>query len=126
MTELNEKLFNEVSQSLKMVFDLTSRIDERIKFLIDSNQASNEKIEKIIERQEAFNSRLSILENKNGVKHEVEQLKQDVKEIELKINTLEINTNIQANKWKLIIDLVFKVVVVVTGGIILWQLGFKN
>jgi uncharacterized protein YhaN len=126
-----EEKFKEVNDSLKLVFEMTARIDERMKVLIESNNESKDRIEKLYENQMTLINRIAILENKNGTQL-ITDLKNDVNIIDGKIEHLSerlvhvekemMQTN---NKWSSIVDFIFKVGVVVIGSIILWKLGLK-
>jgi len=128
---MEESFYKEVNDSLKLVFDITSRIDERMKILIENNIESKSKIEKLYEQQMTLLNRVVVVENKNSSQF-ISNLENDINIIEGKIEHLsemlinvknEINQN--NNKWATIIDFIFKVGVVVTGSIILWKLGLK-
>ena len=127
MPEINDQFYKEVSDSIKLVFDLTSRIDERVKHLVEQHSDSNQRIERLVERQEDIFSRISVLENKNGngYKEDIIELKKNVHIMEIKMSSLELQTNQHENKWQKIIDFVFKVSVAVVVAIIVWKIGLK-
>jgi len=128
---MNDKYYEEFSSSLKLVFDLTSRIDERIKTLVEDNNESKTKLEKLADAQNDFLSRVIILENKNGAR-EIAELKNDINSVEGQLNRLiirmadvEKDTKHHATKWSNISDFLFKIGVAIIGGLILWKLGIK-
>jgi chromosome segregation ATPase len=131
--KMDDPFYKEVSESLKLVFDLTSRIDERMKILIESNNDYKEKIEKLsVQHGEAI-MRISILENKasskelDSVKVEADLEKVEEKMIHLtdRMSDVEKDIKSHSNKWSSMVDFIFKVGVIVIGGIILWKLGLK-
>jgi uncharacterized protein YhaN len=126
-----EEKFREVNDSLKLVFEMTARIDERMKVLIESNSESKDRIEKLYENQMTLINRIAILENKNSTEL-ITDLKNDVNIIDGKIEHLserlihvEKEMAQTTNKWSSVVDFIFKVGVVVIGSIILWKLGLK-
>lgn len=126
-----EEKFKEVNDSLKMVFEMTTRIDERMKVLIESNNESKDKIEKLYENQMTLINRIAVLENKNSTQL-ITDLKNDVNIIDGKVEHLSerlVHVEKEAiqtsNKWSSIVDFIFKIGVVVIGSIILWKLGLK-
>lgn len=136
MSEMNEQLYRQVSDSIKLVFDLTSRMDERVKMLVGQHNKVNQKIEKLMERQENHLTRVSVLEaakEDNNLKEDVQEMEKNIKEIakkqhELitKISALEINNTSHDNKWKLLGDFIFKLCMTVIAAIIAWRLGISQ
>lgn len=123
----SDQLYQQVSESIKLVFDLTSRIDERVKILVEQHNDANQKIERLIERHENILSRISVLENKNGngMREDMNELKKDHRSLEVKVAALEIGQNQHENKWKVASDFAFKVIVTLICGVIAWKLGIK-
>lgn len=128
---MEENFYREMNDSLKLVFDITSRIDERMKVLVESNNESKDKIEKLYDQQMAILNRITVVENRNSTQL-INDLKNDVKIMDSKVEHLserlihvekELSQN--SNKWASVIDFIFKVGVVVIGSIILWKLGIK-
>lgn len=119
--------YKEVSDSIKLVFDLTSRIDERVKHLVEQHNEANQRIEKLMERHENILSRISVLENKNGngIKEDITELKKDFHTIEIKIAALEMQTSRHENKWQTVGDFIFKIAVAVIGAVIVWKITLK-
>ena len=127
MPEKNDIAYKEVSDSIKLVFDLTSRIDERVKHLVEQHNEANQRIEKLMERHENILSRISVLENKNGhsMKEDISDLQKLVHTMEIKLSALELQTTRHENKWQTIGDFIFKVAVAVVGAVIVWKLALK-
>jgi predicted nuclease with TOPRIM domain len=128
---MEEKFYREVNDSLKMVFDITSRIDERMKVLVENNIDLRDKIEKLYDQHVAILNRLVVLENKNSLQV-LGDLKTDINSLESKFENMSgrlihVEKEVTQNnsKWTNIVDFIFKLGVVVIGGIILWKLGLK-
>jgi TolA-binding protein len=130
MPSVTDHFYQQVSESVKLVFDLTSRIDERVKMLVEQHNDSNQRIEKIVERHENFSSRITVLENKNGnnldeIKKTLKDTEKTLRELEIKVAALQIHSGQHESKFKTAGDFVFKIVVAVIGGYIVWKLGIK-
>lgn len=135
MDNIQKNLYLELNESLKLVFDITSRIDERTKILIENNTESKMKIEKLHEQQLEIISRITVLENKNyaqsnaqaiiDMKNELAILEGKVEHLSERCIHIEKDFNQASSKWAGVIDFIFKVGVVVIGSIILWKLGIK-
>jgi hypothetical protein len=131
MEESMENRIMELNESLKLVFDITSRIDERMKILIENNNDSKERIEKLFDQQIILLNRITILENKNSAQM-VTELKNELTILENKVDHLsdrcihvEKEVNQQGNKWTTLLDFTFKIGVMLIGSIILWKIGLK-
>ncbi len=131
MDGMEKNFCKDVNDSLKLVFDITSRIDERMKILIENNNDSKDKIDKLYDHQSSLINRIIILENKNHAQS-ITDIKTDLKILDEKVTHLtdrcvhvEREVNQTKNKWASIVDFVFKIGVVVIGSIILWKLGIK-
>lgn len=124
---MDNKFYQEVSEALKSVSDITSRIDERMKILIENNNESRERIEKLMESQNTMFTRVGILETKNGseLKSDFKNLEQKVNFLSTKIDIMEKDFNHHSNNWKSIADFVFKVGVILVSGFLLWKFGLK-
>lgn len=127
MTEVTEQLYQEVSNSIKLVFDLTSRIDERVKMLVEQHNDANQRIEKLMERSENVFTRISVLENKMGtnMQEQIQDLREEINDLKVKTSALEIHTTRHENKWQTLADFVFKVAVTLVGLLLAYRLGVK-
>ena len=149
---MSEQFYSQVSESIKLVFDLTSRIDERVKILVEHQKTSDERIEKLLSTQNELLSRVAILESRNiavnpvereeltnivqrlavleshgkPVKKEIDDLEDKVQELELKTETLSLRTASSESKWSKIIDFCLKLAWVLLAGYILYKLGFPD
>lgn len=96
---LTEQFFGQVSESLQLVFDLTSRIDERVKMIIEKQKEIDEQIEKLIIMQHS---------------------------LELKTETLNNRVGINDNRWARIVDSIWKLSIVIVASIVLYKLGIQH
>ena len=133
--------YDKVSESIKLIFDLTSRIDERVKILVEQHNETHQRIEKIHERYEGMMNRIVVLENKNGseLKHAIADLKsmlnnidnqkdaleKRIRDNEVKLAALEIYNTQHMGKWKLVGDFIFKVVMLGLGAFLTWKVTSK-
>ena len=138
MEENYLKQVQEVNEAIKLLSELTSRIDERTKILVENNTESKFRIEKLFDSQTLMLSRVGVVENKIGVlesrnnNSSLAEIKKDLKMMENEIDVLsdrllhvEKEVGSQSNKWSNLIDFVFKVSQIVIGAIILWKIGVK-
>ncbi len=123
MPDKNDQFYREISESIKVIFDVVSRLDERLKILVEQHSEVNQRIEKIIERHENIMSRLGILENSPNMRTDVSEIKKDMKAMEIDISAIKIHNAGHDNKWKLTMDFIIKTVLIVIGAVIAWKLG---
>lgn len=143
-TAIAEQFFSQVSESIQLVFDLTSRIDERVKMLIERQNELDTKIEKLFNAQQNILNRLSIIEAKEypQLKEDLINVKQSISRIlknendlnnaEDRISTLETKMEILTirlgnydNRWMLVFDAIWKIALMVAAGYILFKLGLQ-
>lgn len=145
---LAEQFYSQVSESIKLVFDLTSRIDERVKMLIERQDGLDDRLDKLIDMQQGLLNRVVILESKDvsGVKtdmqdiakritvietqespmrRDIEELKQKMHLMELRGETLMLKNQHQEGKWKTVSDFAFKIIVALAGGFMLFKFGWN-
>lgn len=146
---ITEQFYSQVSESIKLVCDLTSRTDERIKILMERLAENEDRIARLLELLNTWQSRVLILESKdmsslkievhdidrrlsvvensgtNFAKTEIEALKIKMQSVEFEINKLSSNSEYNANKYNKIIDFIMRLIVPVLLGYILWRLGLQ-
>ncbi len=93
---ITEQFYVQVPESIKLLFDLTSRVDERVKILIQTN-------EKLEEELKITTIRMQQLENK------VE-----------KMESFKTSTE---GKFKLVLDIFWKIAIIVAGSFIVYKMG---
>lgn len=121
---LVEHFYSQVSESIKSVFDLTSRVDERVKMLMVRQDNLDEQMEKIAELVQPFTHRIAALESKD-FEEELKLMRQRLQVLEIKIETINIKTLQQESRWAQIIDVIFKLAVMLVGGFLLFKLGWQ-
>lgn len=130
-----EQFYAQVSESIKLVFDLTSRIDERVKMLVERQNSLDERLDKFMEHQHTMTQRLTILETKDvtsetkkeleEVKNKVEELKTKLQVMELRIEGIQLKTTHHDTRMNQVFDWVLKVLFMILGGYLLYKMGFQ-
>ncbi len=119
--------YSQVSESMKSLFNLTTRIDERVLSLMKSQEQINEKLDVNAEKSSQLESRVSVLESKNGVelKHEIEKVKEDIQDLKLKLQSVEGLHKKQEGRWKTFLNLGLQLVWVIIVAYILYKLNLQ-
>ncbi len=142
-----EQFYSQVSESIKLVFDLTSRIDERVKMLMEQQKESDKQIRQLIGLHNELIARVSVLESRDvssirnevqAISHrlavleaqctqeEVDVLEKKIQTLELKTETLALRTDSTEGKWAKVIDFALKLGWAILAGYILYRLGFPE
>lgn len=120
---------DKLEESVKLIFDLTSRIDERVKMLVEKQGESDEKIEKIMDLQQSTIQRVAILEisqdTQNEMQKEIDDIDNKLQIIELKCEKLQMRSTQQDTTMNRIFEWVLKILFMVVGGLILFKLGLQ-
>jgi len=118
--------YAEVSQSIKSIFDLTSRIDERVKLIMRKQDQMEEKLDERLANIHELEGRLRLVEsNKEDIEKEVESLRDTVHNMELGLQAVEIQTEGHEGKWKTIISFAVQIAWVILAAYLLMKLGIQ-
>lgn len=146
---LAAQFYSQVSESIKGVFDLSSRIDERVKMLIERQGEWEDRVSRLIDMQQALINRVTILESidisslKSEIyelnkkiailqayepdrKRNLEEIQEKMQELELKAEGLTYRAGTHERGWNRMIDLAFKLVIMLAGGYLLWKLNIPT
>lgn len=122
---------------LQSVMDVTSRIDERVKILIENNKNLKEEIDKVNESYRQVISKVVILEERDVkniildcvvIKEKINLLQLEQKklaELSSDISVLQQKLKVIDNFWIKIFDSVWKLMLTIIAGYILYKLGFQ-
>jgi len=145
-TAIAEQFFGQVSESIQLVFDLTSRIDERVKMLIERQKEIDDQIEKLLEMQQSVIHRLTHLEAKDigsvqedlhilsekvaiiasdDPEEEIKDLKVKVHDLQIKVESINLRVGNHDNRWTRIFDYLWRFGLMLIAGYILYKLGFQ-
>lgn len=136
MNEIKE-FYKETSESFKVIFDLTSRIDERIKFMIEKYENLENEISETKRNHLALSSIVESFKNKNEAqclifKHDTEEYSAETIDFKKQIKDLEDSVkklnNVQENKIKwapAVSDLVFKIIYGVVIAYLFWRFNLS-
>ena len=108
---MSDEYYTQVSESIRSVLELTTRVDERVAYLIKQQDEVESKLADHIENHRELNTRVSILESQNGeaIKKHVQDLNRNIHEIEMKIRMIEKDSQRNEGRWKIIANFVLNV-----------------
>lgn len=124
MSDISEQFFTQVSESIKSVFNLTSRIDERVKMIHEKQQEMDKKFSRLIESQGTLNSRVSVLESTSETE-EIQNLEKTVHNMELMLKEVELKSAGNTGKWDVAADFGLKILWAIVAAAAIYYMGFK-
>ena len=124
MSDISEQFFTQVSESIKSVFNLTSRIDERVKMIHEKQQEMDKKFSRLIESQGTLNSRVSVLESTSETE-EIQDLEKTVHNMELILKEVELKSAGNTGKWAVAADFGIKILWALVAAAAIYYMGFK-
>jgi predicted nuclease with TOPRIM domain len=124
MSDISEQFFTQVSESIKSVFNLTSRIDERVKMIHEKQQEMDKKFSRLIESLGTLNSRVSVLESTSETE-EIQDLEKTVHNMELILKEVELKSAGNTGKWAVAADFGIKILWALVAAAAIYYMGFK-
>jgi uncharacterized protein (DUF3084 family) len=118
----------QVSESIRSLFELTSRIDERVKLLTETYSKAESKFDTIMKSQQELLQRVTALESKNGteLKKTVGDIEERLRKIEIHIQSVEYIAKGSQNKWDKAIEHGMKILVAIAATILIYKLGMSG
>jgi predicted HAD superfamily phosphohydrolase len=118
----------QISDSIRSLFELTSRIDERVKLLTETYSKTDVKFDMIVKSQQELLQRVTALESKNGseLKKTVYDLEERLREIEIHIQSIEYIAKGSQNKWDKAIEYGMKILVAIAATVLIYKLGMSG
>lgn len=102
---LSPEFFAQVSESIKSVFDITSRIDERVKIIMEKQTDVDRRLQQAMEYINTITSRVIVLESRDerAVKDQVERAANRLIELEKQFEIMKLQQAGSEGKWKQVI-----------------------
>lgn len=99
--EVVEKFYGQVSESIKSLFDLSSRIDERVKNLITTDNQTNVNIHRLADDVRNIQQRLAVIESRDFISlmEQVGEIEKKSAIIDRRLSQLEKDIG-HLNQWK--------------------------
>lgn len=125
----DENLTPSASESIKVIYELVTRIDERVKTLIKEHDELSNILEAQKERQSNANTRITILETQNTddtlsrICAEVSRIDGQLTEIKGRIQLVEISSQGSEKKWNTAVTYFIQMLWLVLAGWLLYKLG---
>jgi chromosome segregation ATPase len=132
---LGEQYYNQVSESIRNVFELTTRIDERVQLMMKKQEELERKIDVPVTLANAINNRVSVLESKTtthletairSLEGQLSDAENFIRSLESKVQNLEGDTSRSGERWKQLSGAVIQLVWVVVAAYVLYKLNLQS
>lgn len=118
----------QVSESIKSLFDLTTRIDERVKHMQTAQQEMQAKIDNQLKADHDMDGRLQVMETKlqslNGGASD--EMKDRIRDIETEMALLKQVVSKSESRWEKIVRVVVQLGWIIVAAWALTQLGLQT
>lgn len=142
-----EKSYNQMTESIQGLLDITSRVDERVKLMMQKQEILEAKIDKSIHYYNELKTKVSILESKElpeQLSENIDKLREDVRDMQLKMQTMDAHQDKSThglelrlqkledvvtrreNTWGKIVDNFFKVGFIILASYVLYKMGIQS
>lgn len=125
-TDSNESrgYYMQVTESIKSVFDLTSRIDERVKLIMKKQDEFDKKLDDRFADVNEIKTRLRLLEA-NSDEDVVDELKQNFHKAEVRMQAIEMTQGGAEGRWKTFVNFAIQIAWVLLAAWLLLKLGLQ-
>lgn len=126
--QTKDQYYDQVAESIKDLFELSTRIDERVQFLTKKTDELENKSVLHFKAAGEANTKIAVLESKNGDKlqESINKLDTSLRAIELKVQALEGSSQSTENRWKTILGFALQAIWTVAVAYVLFKLGLQN
>lgn len=136
--EIVDKLFREMIESSKGLFDITARIDERTKSIADKQNEFERNVKDTLQEIRRLDNRVVMLESKNvekiiqEIQHNqdtqeavLQPILNDVSEIKRRVTSIELSSSNMKSKALQYAEGFFKIMIGIGVTYMLWKMGVK-
>ena len=154
-TSMNDQYYMQVSETMKNVLELSTRIDERVQISGKKQDELEKKMDAQIQATASLGGRISVLESKSDTAlkediknlnadvkvlrkelgdlelkaqatEEIKFLKETVRQLELKLQMVEKDSARSENRWKIALNYGMKIIWVLVVAYLLYRLGLQS
>ena len=120
--------YKELTESIKSIFELTTRIDERMQLMTKKQEAIDAALKSQGELISNLSSRIIILENSinsKDIEQDVDKNRDKIHALEVKVNSLQISNEGTEGRWKTIVNFSLQIIWVLLAAYLLYKLGLQ-
>lgn len=133
---MDESLYREVIQSVKVIGDLAARLDERVKINSEKMQQILTKIDVQVQEDAELAGRISVLEkigDSTTLEKSIEKLERETEDLEDDIEIIRKELGdasrwrvTSESRWKMFVEFLYKVAYAIIAAYLLYKLNFPT
>lgn len=120
-----ENYYIQVSDSIKSIYELTTRVDERQQLMMSKVEQLEKKIDSVVSEYRDLEGRMRVIESKDGGTADISNIKEMLHRHDVRLQALEISTQGQEGRWKTIASFGIQLVWVLLAAYLLYKLGIQ-
>lgn len=122
----NRDYYLQVQESIKSIYDLTTRVDERVLLLMKKQEELERKLDEQLKSDHSLDTRVNSLERIRDERiPQLDKLKGDLHKIEIDMQAIKITQGGQEGRWKTIVSFVVQIAWVILAAWLLVKLGLQ-
>lgn len=121
----NSSFDRQESESIKNLFQLTTRVDERVEMLMSKQDASQIKMDTQLDKMAELVGRVIVLESTSHQGEDIADLGEKLHSMELRLQAMEISSGKTEGRWKGIVAFAVQLVWVIVAAYLLYRLGIQ-
>ncbi len=120
-----ENYYIQVSDSIKSIYELTTRVDERQQLMMAKVEQLEKKIDSMIAESHDLEGRLRVIESKDGGTADIGSIKDMLHHHDVRLQALEISSKGHEGRWGYIVSFVVQLIWVLLAAYLLYKLGIQ-
>jgi len=126
---MTENLQREVANSIKSLFDLTSRMDERVKMMVEKQSQLEDKIDNLSKTQADLTTQVTVLDGGqvglSKLSSSLEEIEDEIVEIDIRLRGAEKTNSSFEKKWSYFLGFIRDTVWVIVVCYLLYKLNLQ-
>ena len=120
-----ESYYIQVTESIKSVYELTTRVDERQQLMMSKVEQLENKLDNQFKEYKDLDGRVRVIESKGNGPVDLVQVREELHKQNVRLQALEISTKGQEGRWRNIFSFVTNLIWVILAAYILFKLGIQ-
>lgn len=120
-----ENYYIQVSDSIKSIYELTTRVDERQQLMMVKVEQLERKIDSMMSEYRDLEGRIRVIESRDIGTTDIREIKDVIHHHDVRLQALEISNKGQEGRWGYIVSFVVQLTWVVLAAYLLYKLGIQ-
>lgn len=112
----------QVSESIRSVYELTTRVDERVKLMMQKVEQLEGKLDAQLSEVRDLEGRVKVIEANPA---NMTKISEEMHDMDVRIRALEMRSGQNDNRWKTILSFVVQLIWVLLAGYLFMKFGFS-